>query len=67
MSRSKYSQLKNNNTRDPQIGIWNYLRFQPAAEALCNVIRIDLYKRPSKGYQLKHVKPAHMQLASYVG
>ena len=28
---------------------------------------IDLYKKASKGYHLKHVKPANTQLAAYVG
>ena len=45
----------------------NYLRYQPDTEAQCSVIAIDLYKKASKGYHLKHVKPANTQLAAYVG
>ena len=45
----------------------NYLCFQPDTEAQCNAIPIDLYKKASKDYQLKHVKPANTQLAAYGG
>ena len=35
------------------------MRFHTDTEVRCNMIPIDLYKKASKNYQLKHVKPAN--------
>lgn len=45
----------------------NYLRFQADTGAQCNVVPLDLYKRATRDYKLKHVSPAKQRITAYGG
>ena len=45
----------------------NYLRFQADTGNQCNVVPLDLYKRATRDYKLKHVSPAKQRITAYGG
>ncbi len=45
----------------------NYLRFQADTGAQCNVVPLDLYKKATRDYKLKQIKPAKQKITAYGG
>ena len=45
----------------------NYPRFQADTGAQCNVIPLDLYKKATRDYKLKHVSAAKQRITAYGG
>ena len=45
----------------------NYMRFQVDTGAQCNVVPLEMYKKATKDYMLKHVLPTKQKITAYGG